>query len=134
MVFFLSPTYQSVILVLAFGKTWNFSGKTDGDRYFKGVRHNAFGWSSRGHTGYGMSSEETYLPLFCSFVSPFFLWILTHFPSILMQTFAEAVNGDDKINREEWKDFVMRHPNLLKNMTLPYLKYDDLYLLLSALR
>ncbi|CAL9117143.1 unnamed protein product [Musa acuminata var. zebrina] len=42
--------------------------------------------------------------------------------AILDMTFAEAVNGDDKINREEWKDFVMQHPNLLKNMTLPYLK------------
>lgn len=61
-----------MVFFLLLTETWNFSGKTDGDRYFKGVRHNAFGWSSRGHTGCGMSSEETYLPLFCLFVSPFF--------------------------------------------------------------
>lgn len=43
---------------------------------------------------------------------------------LAQQTFADAdADGDGKINREEWKSFALSHPTLLKNMTLPFLKY-----------
>ncbi|KAH7332108.1 hypothetical protein KP509_20G068700 [Ceratopteris richardii] len=43
--------------------------------------------------------------------------------SILEKTFVDAdKNGDGKIDRDDWRDFVCRNPALIKMMTLPYLK------------
>uniref|UniRef100_A0A0D9VF04 Calcineurin B-like protein n=1 Tax=Leersia perrieri TaxID=77586 RepID=A0A0D9VF04_9ORYZ len=42
---------------------------------------------------------------------------------IVDQTFKQAdLNGDGKIDPDEWKMFASKNLALLKNMTLPYLK------------
>ncbi|KAK9131133.1 hypothetical protein Sjap_011620 [Stephania japonica] len=43
--------------------------------------------------------------------------------AIIDKTFDDAdADKDGRINKDEWKDFVMRNPTLLRNMTLPHLK------------
>lgn len=48
---------------------------------------------------------------------------------MFQQTFVDAdADEDGRIGKEDWEGFVKRHPSLLRNMTLPYLKYATFFL------
>ncbi|XP_040364146.1 calcineurin B-like protein 5 [Rosa chinensis] len=42
------------------------------------------------------------------------------FDRIFMDAYGKA---DDRIDEEEWKEYVTQNPSLLENMILPYLMY-----------
>ncbi|KAL8054374.1 hypothetical protein ABFX02_05G133300 [Erythranthe guttata] len=48
---------------------------------------------------------------------------------IIEKTFMDAdADRDGKINEQDWNAFVARHPSILRNMTLPYLKFAQVKL------
>ncbi|KAJ0971735.1 hypothetical protein J5N97_019694 [Dioscorea zingiberensis] len=74
------------------------------------------------HTGY--IEREELKEMVLALLNESDLFISDEFVEMIIdETFRQADSkGDDKIDPEEWEEFVKQNPSLLKNMTLPYLK------------
>lgn len=75
-----------------------------------------------------LSLIRQWLSMFKTLLSHIHLskFILTSF---VAQTFVDVDSDKDgKINKDDWKAFVIRQPTHIKNMTLPHLKYRACFL------